>query len=322
MESREIRMESGLLGVFKGLFHPVVAAIVVGVLGFILYGMCSKQHKVMSAKSDFELASMSGTKHTIAAVFLVVLSLYALILTGYVMFAAFVDMGTSTILYGYAWVTFNRDPMYDLIFVFGAFQLTYASVMSCLRIINIDAVMREARKRQWEQVLSTLHPASSSDASTGVQAVATAPQIPIPEVNDVQHQPTETPAPERTEPVTYTDILQSLQQQLIDAMKEAQQLRNELDETREKVVVLEDQVQAKDEWIQEIESGTASFREHLNATEAADDDGKQLNLTDSVMVGDSIMGGVKIDKQINNDPDAIARAVLDAYRAGRGERED
>jgi len=41
-----------------------------------------------------------------------------------------------------------------------------------------------------------------------------------------------------------------------------------------------------------------------------------------VMVGDSIMGGVKIDKQINNDPDAIARAVLEAYRAGRDERED
>lgn len=315
-------MESGLLGVFKGLLHPVVAAIVVGVLGFIVYGMCSKHHKEVSAKSDFELASMSGTKHTIAAVFLVALSIYAIIQTGFVMYAAFVDLGTSTIFYTYAEVTFNRDPMYDLIFVFGAFQLTYASVMSCLRIINIDAVMREARKRQWEQVLSTLHSGSASNASTDVQAAPTASPFPIQEENDVQHQPTETPAPERTEPVTYTDILQSLQQQLIDAMKEAQQLRSELDETREKVVVLEDQVQAKDEWIQEIESGTASFRQHLEANESSEEDGKQLNLTDSVMVGDSIMGGVKIDKQINNDPDAIARAVLDAYRAGRNERDD
>jgi hypothetical protein len=38
------------------------------------------------------------------------------------------------------------------------------------------------------------------------------------------------------------------------------------------------------------------------------------------MVGDSIMGGMKIDKQINNDPDAIARAVIAAYRAGREDK--
>ena len=48
----------------------------------------------------------------------------------------------------------------------------------------------------------------------------------------------------------------------------------------------------------------------------ADGDKKTLSLTDSVMVGDSIMGGVKIDKQINNDPEAIARAVIEAYRSG------
>lgn len=314
-------MESGLKALLRGFFHPVVAAIVVAVVGFILYAMCSKHHKEVSEKSDFELASMSGTKHTIAAVFLVVLSLYALVHTGYVMHAVFIDTGTSTMLYTYAWVTFNRDPMYDLIFVLGALQLTYASVMSCLRIINIDTVMREARRRQWQQVLSTLHPASSPDASTEVHAASPGSQLPIPEENNAQSQPFEPHPPERTAAVTYTDILQSLQQQLIDAMEEAKHLRNELDETREKVVVLEDQVQAKDEWIQEIESGTASFREHLEANESSEEDGKQLNLTDSVMVGDSIMGGVKIDKQINNDPDAIARAVLAAYRAGREELE-
>ena len=31
------------------------------------------------------------------------------------------------------------------------------------------------------------------------------------------------------------------------------------------------------------------------------------------------MGGVKIDKQINNDPAAIARAVIDAYRMGKSD---
>ena len=315
-----LNMESTLTGVLNGFVHPVMAAIVVAALGFVLYGMCSKYHEAVSAKSDLELASMNGTKHTIAAVFLVALSIYAIILTGYVMFAAFVDSGTSTILYTYAWVTFNRDPMYDMIFVLGTLQLTYASVTSCLRIINIDAVMREARRRQWQQVLSTLH--GTASPGTDALAASTSSGGTIPDDDHLQGQPIEAPAPQRTEPVTYTDILQSLQQQLIEAMKEAQQLRNELDETREKVVVLEDQVQAKDDWIQEIESGTASFREHLEASTPTEEDGKRLNLTDSVMVGDSIMGGVKIDKQINNDPDAIARAVLDAYRAGRDERDD
>ena len=48
---------------------------------------------------------------------------------------------------------------------------------------------------------------------------------------------------------------------------------------------------------------------------------KSLSLTDSVMVGDSVMGGVKIDKQINNDPEAIARAVINAYKMGASDSE-
>lgn len=51
-------------------------------------------------------------------------------------------------------------------------------------------------------------------------------------------------------------------------------------------------------------------------SEPKDSETKSLSLTDSVMVGDSVMGGVKIDKQINNDPEAIARAVINAYKMG------
>jgi len=311
-----MRMESTLTYWLNGFLHPVVAAIVVGALSYVMYLYCSNLHNGVEAKSDFDLANMNGTKHTIAAVFLVALSLYALIHTAYVIFAGFLDQGASAVLYHYTEVRFNGDLMYNAIFALGAVQFTYASIISCLRIINITALMHEARNR----LLLTYHPAAEhghrvQPDSTEVEGAASAEDDPI-------EGPHYAPVSQRTEPVTYTDILQSLQQQLIEAMKEAQQLRNELDETREKVVVLEDQVQAKDEWIQEIESGTASFREHLKANESSEEGGKHLNLTDSVMVGDSIMGGVKIDKQINNDPDAIARAVLDAYRAGRGERED
>ena len=56
-------------------------------------------------------------------------------------------------------------------------------------------------------------------------------------------------------------------------------------------------------------------------SEPKDSETKSLSLTDSVMVGDSVMGGVKIDKQIKNDPEAIARAVISAYKMGASDSE-
>ena len=81
---------------------------------------------------------------------------------------------------------------------------------------------------------------------------------------------------------------------------------------------LEHEVQEKDDLIDEIEASKSSFSEQMD-NRSKKEEGKSLSLTDSVMVGDSIMGDVKIDKQINNDPEAIARAVIDAFRAGRGD---
>ena len=37
---------------------------------------------------------------------------------------------------------------------------------------------------------------------------------------------------------------------------------------------------------------------------------------DSVLVGDALFNGDKIDKQIVNDPKAIAKAAIEAYKAG------
>ena len=38
---------------------------------------------------------------------------------------------------------------------------------------------------------------------------------------------------------------------------------------------------------------------------------------DSVLVGDALFNGDKIDKQVVNDPKAIAKAAIEAYKAGR-----
>ena len=121
----------------------------------------------------------------------------------------------------------------------------------------------------------------------------------------------------RNEPATFEQVLAAMDLELKKAIRAADELKSELNETKEKVVVLEEEVQEKDQEIQQIKASKVNLDEMINnAPNSDDENGKSLSLTDSVMVGDSVMGGVKIDKQINNDPEAIAKAVIDAYRKG------
>ena len=138
--------------------------------------------------------------------------------------------------------------------------------------------------------------------------------------------PTSSPMPpksitESNEPATFAAVLQAMDLQLKQAVQAAEGLKSELDETKEKVVTLEIEVQEKDSEIKQIKESKSHFNEMINDTSGSDvaTNEKSLSLTDSVMMGDSIMGGVKIDKQINNDPVAIARAVIDAYRMGKND---
>jgi len=127
---------------------------------------------------------------------------------------------------------------------------------------------------------------------------------------------------ESNEPVTFAAVLQAMDLQLKQAEQAAEYLKSELDETKEKVVTLEIEVQERDSEIKQIKESKSHFDKMIqDSPESKDEDaGKSLSFTDSVMVGDSVMGGVKIDKQINNDPEAIARAVIDAYRMGQNDK--
>gem|GEM_PF-1710238 len=141
----------------------------------------------------------------------------------------------------------------------------------------------------------------------------------IPEASDDTDQTK--PDEERTEPVTFAEILEALDAQLKEAIEEAHDLREELEETKTKVITLEEEVQEKDVLIGEIEASKTTLTKEIDREEKEEREGKKLSLTDSVMVGDSIMGGMKVGSQVNNDPDAIARAVIAAYRAGREDKE-
>jgi hypothetical protein len=124
---------------------------------------------------------------------------------------------------------------------------------------------------------------------------------------------------ESNEPATFAAVLQAMDLQLKQAVQAAEDLKSELHETKEKVVTLEIEVQEKNSEITQIKESKSHFDKIIKESSESKDEGdeKSLSITDSVMIGDSIMGGVKIDKQINNDPEAIARAVIDAYRMGK-----
>lgn len=119
-------------------------------------------------------------------------------------------------------------------------------------------------------------------------------------------------------PATFSEVIEAMDRQLKQAVKVAADLKIELDHTKDKLVTLENEVKEKDSEIMQIKESKSKLNDMVNE-DSKSEESKKLSLTDSVMVGDSVMGGVKIDKQFNNDPEAIARAVIDAYRMGKSD---
>ena len=140
-------------------------------------------------------------------------------------------------------------------------------------------------------------------------------------------------ARKREGPVTMTEIVSVMEAKLADAVAQAESLKVDLVHTQEKVVTLEREVVSKDFDIIELEEVKEQIEielkekmermEKVREEETEDsNDGevrKELSLQDSVMVGDALFGSTKIDKQIVNDPEAIARAAIAAYRQGKEE---
>ena len=176
--------------------------------------------------------------------------------------------------------------------------------------IDISKRMREART---DLLLGNIDGVSTKESTQSV--VVEAPTS----LQKVVEAPTSL---QNDEPATFEEVLQAMEAELERAIDSAKQLKQELDETKEKVETLEVEVQEKDIEIQQIKESKTNFDKLISEkSESEDNESKSLSLTDSVMVGDSLMGGVKIDKQINNDPEAIARAVISAYKMGASDSE-
>jgi len=121
-----------------------------------------------------------------------------------------------------------------------------------------------------------------------------------------------------SEPATANDVLEALAKEMKAAKEEAAFLREELNETKNKVKGLEIELEEKTVELESIQDITKDMEKIVEENKVAGD--KSLSLNDSVMVGDNLFNGDKIDQQIINDPEAIARAAIQAYREGRKDR--
>ena len=127
----------------------------------------------------------------------------------------------------------------------------------------------------------------------------------------------------RETPVAMSEIVTIMEEKLASAIAEAKELRGDLVETQEKVQTLEREIVTKDFDIIELEEVRDKIKTELEEKMETEEvtDGKGLSLQDSVMIGDNLFGSTKIDQQIVNDPEAIARAAIAAYRQGKEESE-
>ena len=147
----------------------------------------------------------------------------------------------------------------------------------------------------------------------------------IPQVYKVKDSETEESVIEesrqRETPVAMSEIIAIMEEKLASAVSEAKELRGNLVETQERVQTLEREIVNKDFDIIELEGVRDKIKIELEEKMGSEKvtDSKELSLQDSVMVGDNLFGSTKIDQQIVNDPEAIAKAAISAYRQGKEE---
>ena len=136
--------------------------------------------------------------------------------------------------------------------------------------------------------------------------------IPLPITNENRETQINT-----DKPTSAKDVLAELAKEMRATRIESEMLRVQLNETRLKVTNLESELEKKALELETIQALSIDMERIVKQSENTQT--KNLSLMDSVLVGDALFNGDKIDKQIVNDPKAIAKAAIEAYKAGRTE---
>ena len=121
--------------------------------------------------------------------------------------------------------------------------------------------------------------------------------------------------PNQTKVTSAKEVLEELAKEMRATRIESEMLRVQLNETRMQVSNLETELERKTSELETIQALTTDMERIVNQSESSSQ--KNLSLMDSVLVGDPLFNGDKIDKQVVNDPKAIAKAAIEAYKAGR-----
>ena len=277
--------------------------LVVGLTGLLLaYG--SKEWLEQFLETDQTvLAARNSFPHMLYAVFFAVGALYAL----YVPFwlAILSIMGEAWGEGNEIWFLFFEVRLRSFFSYLSVFIASLCTLYGC---IMAALMQREISKLHFEARLALL--GQSPQQTIVIEAVEDE------SVEDIEHEEEDLD----DEPATFEEILAAMDAQLKEAIEESYRLRTELEDTKSKVVFLEKEVEEKDTFIEQIKESKNELSQTIES-QHEEAGGKKLSLTDSVLVGDSVMGGMKIDKQINNDPQAIARAVIEAYREGLNDQD-
>ena len=120
-------------------------------------------------------------------------------------------------------------------------------------------------------------------------------------------------------PASANDVLDALRREMRQTRQESELLRAELSKTKTKITKLEYELDEKTSELQSIQELSQEMEKIIAETNLSGE--KSLSLMDSVMVGDALFNGDKIDQQIFNDPNAIARAAIEAYKEGQKDKE-
>ena len=120
-------------------------------------------------------------------------------------------------------------------------------------------------------------------------------------------------------PASANDVLDALRREMRQTRQESELLRAELSQTKTKITKLEYELDEKTSELQSIQELSQEMEKIITETNLSGE--KSLSLMDSVMVGDALFNGDKIDRQIFNDPNAIARAAIEAYKEGQKDKE-
>ena len=120
-------------------------------------------------------------------------------------------------------------------------------------------------------------------------------------------------------PISFEHVLKALGKELEKSRAESSALRFELDMTKDKVQTLEIELEEKNHETKDIQNLQTNMIKMSNEDSKKEKMGKSLSLMDSVLSGDVLFDSSKVDRQIINDPEAIAKAAINAYREGQQE---